>query len=75
MQIVLRLTATVRSAFSTALSLVGMYGASVCRCDLRTEHYGTNFLRWFGPERALKGRHVAACQELFGFWPGSDTRA
>jgi hypothetical protein len=29
MQIVLRLTATVRSAFSTALSLVGMYGAPV----------------------------------------------
>jgi hypothetical protein len=29
MQIVLRLTATVRSPFATALSLVGMYGASV----------------------------------------------
>jgi hypothetical protein len=29
MQIVLLLTATVHSAFSTALSLVGMYGASV----------------------------------------------
>jgi hypothetical protein len=29
MPIVLRLTATVGSAFSTALSLVGIYGASV----------------------------------------------
>jgi hypothetical protein len=29
MQRILRLTATVRSAFSTALSSIGMYGASV----------------------------------------------
>jgi hypothetical protein len=39
MPIVLRLTATVRSAFSTALSLVGMYGASACRCDRRGGDY------------------------------------
>src|SRR5581483_12257799 len=36
----------------------------VGRCDLRTKHYGTNFLRWFGPPReefgprgAVPGRH------------------
>src|SRR5262249_44137028 len=31
--------------------------------------------RWGGPERSTEGGHVAVCQELFGFWPGSDTRA
>ena len=27
-----------------------------------------------GPERSTKGRYVAVCQELSGFWPGYDPR-
>src|SRR4051812_29341757 len=45
------------------------------RCVLRAERLDANSLRWGGPKRATQGRSVAVCQEPFGFWPGSDTRA
>src|SRR5438105_2624398 len=45
------------------------------RGDRSASHRNTNLPPCGEPKRATKGRHVAVCQELFGFWPDSDTRA
>jgi hypothetical protein len=48
---------------------------SIGRCVLSALRLHANLRRCGGPKRATKGKHEAVCQEVFGFWPGSDTRA